>query len=294
LSPADIQTVLLVGGSTRIPLVREFVSRYFGGRALATEVQPDEAVALGAAVMGGIVGEDNRTGTLITDVSAFTLGVQVRDVSGPVPVYDSFSVLIPKQTVIPRTAKRRFQTSHDDQEAVVVRVFQGDAERCTQNQFVGEIELDLVGRGPAGEEIEVEFSYDLNNLLTVKVTEVATGKSAEGVVRPQRERMSEGQKAAARARLDHKVGGIGVSGVGTAAVNGVPPADGPGWRTGPLWAKVAALVSHAEKRHPMLSGEARMRVAQLLDRIEGAVRSGDAAGLQQAERALTDLLFELE
>lgn len=302
LGPADIQTVLLVGGSTRIPLVREFVSRYFGGRALPTHVPPDEAVALGAAIMSGIVAGDPQVQTIITDVTSWSLGVAVIDDSGPVPIPDAFSVLIPKQTVIPRTTQRSYRTANDDQDSVRVRVYQGDAPRCADNRFVGEVDLPLAQRGPAGQELTIEFAYDLNNQLRVKVTEVATGQTAFGAMQPQRERMSEDAKAAARARLARKWPSSGSYGAAAAAPtgarpaagNGAAPPDGAGeWRRGPFWERVAGLVRQAEKQREQLTGDARVRVVHLLEVLESAVRTGDGAAVSRAETALTDFLFDL-
>ncbi len=168
LSQGDITTVVLVGGSTRVPLVRDFVSEYFGGRVLRTEVHPDEAVALGAAVLGGIETQSiDASRLVVTDVAPWTLGVAVLRTNGGQKFSGMFDPLILKQTTIPRTVARQYKTTCDWQDAVHVQVYQGDAPRCSDNIFVGDFQLEDIKQVPAGAPIDIEFSYNLSGELEV-------------------------------------------------------------------------------------------------------------------------------
>ena len=203
LNPKDIDTVLMVGGSTRIPLVRKVVSEYFGRRPLRTEVHPDEAVALGAAVLGAIEGNAIDPGAVvITDVAPWTLGVAVMERRGGEEVSGVFSPLIDKQSTVPRTATKHYSTTRDWQTSIRVEVYQGDAPMCAQNIKVGEFELELVDRAPAGADVEISFSYNLSGELEVVAR--ALGHQRRVVMRPSPEHLSESEKAAARSRLESR------------------------------------------------------------------------------------------
>lgn len=302
LTVDKIATVLLVGGSTRTPLVRRFVSEYFGGRVMSTEVSPDEAVSLGAAVLAGIMDASIDSTTLvITDVSPHTLGVAVTvEVNGR-EVDDVFDPLIEKQATIPRTAKKKYLTARDWQEAVYVRVFQGDALMCADNEPVIDFKHPM-SPAPAGAELEIEFAYDLNGMVGITVRDSQTGLETKKEIRPSRLRMSESEKRAARQKLDEQWRAGAERTVATQppvvtrAVSAPTKVVGTsdGLQPFPLYERVAALIAYAEKRVLSVDADPANRIREGLDRLKAAIRSNDEESLGHAEQQLTDLLFDLE
>ncbi|MBB5264906.1 molecular chaperone DnaK [Catenibacillus scindens] len=174
--PSEIDHILLVGGSTRIPLIHQDIESYLG-KPPCSPVDPDFAVAQGAAIQAGILsgaisGDDSL---MMTDVNPYTLGI--RALHGFNDNY--MSVIIPRNVTIPVTRQNRFFTSFDMQTETIIEVYQGDSPVATRNHFLGSFKLSHIPPGPAGDEsIDVEFSYDLNGLLKVSAIISSTGASA--------------------------------------------------------------------------------------------------------------------
>jgi molecular chaperone DnaK len=166
--PASIDQVLLVGGMTRMPAVQARVRDIFG-REPFKGVHPDEIVAMGAAVQGGIVGGEIQEVVLL-DVTPHTLGLKTAG--------DRMSVLIPENTAIPTRARKVFATTEDDQEFVSLEVYQGAAAAASQNRFLGRFILGDLPRRRRGEvRVEVEFTLDADGLLEVRAAELSTGRA---------------------------------------------------------------------------------------------------------------------
>ncbi|PYM93676.1 MAG: molecular chaperone DnaK [Candidatus Rokuibacteriota bacterium] len=175
LAPADIDEVVLVGGSTRVPLVRRRVHELFG-KAPHSQLNPDEVVALGAAVQARILA-GGITNMLLLDVTPLSLGIET--LGGIV------SVLIPRNTTIPTHAREMFTTSVDGQRVVDMHVVQGERELAKDCRSLARFELSGVDPMPAGmPKIEVVFLIDANGILQVTATELRTGKAAAIEVRP--------------------------------------------------------------------------------------------------------------
>lgn len=293
LKPQQIDTILMIGGSSRVPFVRTFVSHYFGDRPLRTEVHPDEAVALGAAVLGGIEGNAIHPGTIvITDVAPWTLGVSVVEHRHGGQVSGVFSPLIEKQSTIPRSVTRHYATSHDWQSTVLVEVYQGDAPLCVNNLKVGEFELQLVERAPAGADVEISFSYNLNGELEVVAR--ALGTERRVVMRPSPQHLSDSEKKLARARLEQKWAAAPPSPVTDPGAGRTPPSSlEERARRAPLYARVAPLFAKAEQLLPTLSPGPRTRLDVLLLEMRSALIANDERAVGVVEQALTNLLFEL-
>ncbi|NMA03713.1 MAG: Hsp70 family protein, partial [Clostridiales bacterium] len=178
LSPGDIDEVLLVGGSTKIPRVYELMSDLFDKNP-RDNVNPDEAVALGAAVQAGLKSGALPAGELIaTDVAPFSMGIAVLKewkLSKLRP--GGFAVIIPKNTTIPVTRSEEFFTAYDGQTKVSIEIYQGEHEWVENNYKLGEFLLEGIPPNHAGEEIiEVKFKYNLNGILEVQAECVSTGK----------------------------------------------------------------------------------------------------------------------
>jgi len=167
VSKSEIDEVILVGGSTRIPLVQKKVEELFG-KGPNRSVNPDEVVALGAAIQGGVLAGD-VTSMLLLDVTPLSLGIET--------LGGVMTVLISRNTTIPVTKKEIFSTAADNQTAVDVMVFQGERQMAKDNQMIGNFRLDGIPAAPRGvPQIEVKFDIDANGILSVSATDKATNK----------------------------------------------------------------------------------------------------------------------
>ncbi len=167
LSASDINDVILVGGQTRMPKVQEAVEAFFG-RAPRKDINPDEAVAIGAAIQGGVLSGDVKD-VLLLDVTPLSLGIETM---GGV-----MTKLIEKNTTIPTTASQIFSTAEDNQSAVTVHVLQGEREMASANKSLGRFDLTDIPPAPRGvPQIEVTFDIDANGILNVSAKDKATGK----------------------------------------------------------------------------------------------------------------------
>ncbi|HHL31202.1 MAG TPA: molecular chaperone DnaK [Oceanospirillales bacterium] len=167
LSLSEVDDVILVGGQTRMPKVQSVVADYFG-KAPRKDVNPDEAVAMGAAIQGGVLSGDVKD-VLLLDVTPLSLGIETM---GGV-----MTKLIDKNTTIPTKASQVFSTAEDNQAAVTVHVLQGEREIASANKSLGRFDLQGINPAPRGmPQIEVEFDIDSNGILHVSAKDKATGK----------------------------------------------------------------------------------------------------------------------
>ncbi len=172
--PSDIDEIVLVGGSTRVPKVRELVKSIFG-KEPHQGVNPDEVVAIGAAIQGSVLAGD-RTDVLLLDVSPLTLGIETE---GGV-----MTALVERNTTIPAEKKNVFSTAADNQSAVTVRVFQGERKMAAHNRLLGEFNLEGIPPQPRGvPQIEVKFDIDQNGIVSVSAKELKTGKEASVTIK---------------------------------------------------------------------------------------------------------------
>ncbi|MFK5975525.1 MAG: molecular chaperone DnaK [Sulfurovum sp.] len=170
LSTSDINEIVMVGGSTRIPLVQEEMKKFFG-QDLNKSVNPDEVVALGAAIQGGVLAGDVKD-VLLLDVTPLSLGIETL---GGVT-----TKVIEKGTTIPAKKSQTFSTAEDNQPAVSIHVLQGEREFSKDNKSLGMFELRDIPSAPRGvPQIEVTFDIDANGILTVSASDKGTGKSQE-------------------------------------------------------------------------------------------------------------------
>lgn len=192
INPEELDSIILVGGATRMPLINSFVSKLFG-RIPCCSIDPDEAVALGAGIQAAMK-ERNAVlrEVVLTDVCPYTLGtdIVVRDAAGN---YESghFFPIIERNTVIPASKVERLYTACDNQEIIQVGIFQGESRLTANNIKLGELNID-VPRAPAGEQsIDIRYTYDINGILEVEVTSVETGLKKRIVIEENPGMMSE-------------------------------------------------------------------------------------------------------
>ena len=268
---SDIDKVVLVGGATKSPVVRRFVSRLF--KALPdTNINPDEAVALGAAVQGAMKErKDSIREVILTDVCPFTLGTEVvREWERGQYENGVFCPIIDRNTVIPASRTERLYTVHDNQTKIRINVLQGESRFAANNLSLGELTID-VPSGKAGEEsVDVTYTYDINSILEVEVTVLSTGKKEKQVFCGRDVDMSEEE---IKERLD------------TLAYLKIHPRDRE---------ENKYLLLLGERIYEESLGEKRQYIESALHKYEKALNSYDNGVIEEAKEEFKKFLEELE
>ena len=195
-----IDKVLLVGGATRTPLVHRLLTTRLG-RPVHAEIEPDLAVAMGAAVQGGLIaGVD--VGPVLVDITPHTLGIETLGMHDDVPTAHAFSPIIERNTPLPATRTEIYSTVRDGQNVAEIRVFQGEDGDTRFNDLVGEVRVQGLADVPAPNDVLVRLDLDLNGILRVTATERATGLAKQVVIDNAMERFRQSARVDARDRLD--------------------------------------------------------------------------------------------
>ncbi|WDA42065.1 Hsp70 family protein [Erythrobacter sp. BLCC-B19] len=267
----SLSDIVLVGGATRMPVVRKALTRMFG-RFPNSTVHPDHAVALGAAIQAGLLsGGDGLEEIRITDVAPFTLGVNTatRDAHGRFHD-DIFAPIIERNTPVPVSRIERFFTLGDNQRKVLFAIYQGEARDVKKNVKLGELEVPVPPR-PAGEVgVDVRFTYDTSGLLEVDVEVPVTGLKRNLVIVDEDDRRSQKDIEARRKALDKLK---------------VHPRDE---------AENVAMLARAERAYEGFTGPVRDYIGQALTEFQGALDKQDPRIIADARDALGGLLDQIE
>jgi molecular chaperone DnaK len=265
LSPSEVNDVILVGGQTRMPMVQKTVADFFGKDA-RKDVNPDEAVAMGASIQAAVLAGDVKD-VLLLDVTPLTLGIETMGgVATP---------LIEKNTTIPTKKSQVFSTAEDNQTAVTIHVVQGERKQATQNKSLGRFDLADIPPSPRGmPQIEVTFDLDANGILNVSAKDKATGKeqsiritASGGLSESEIEQMV--QDAEANAEADKKFEEV------VAARN---TADG----------MVHAARKTLEEAGEHATDDERAAIEAAIAETEDAIKGDDAAAMEAATTKLTE------
>lgn len=278
LKVADLDEVLLVGGSTRTPLVQGRLEAELGIQP-RLELDPDLCVAMGAAVQAGMLGGE-QIGPILVDVTPYTFGTSALSNFRGMDYPYCFIPLIRKNTPIPVTHSESFYTVFDGQEKIEINVYQGEDRDALNNTKIGSFMLEGFGNLPAGSPMVTTFSLDINGILHVSTREKKSGTEQSLTIDNAISRFQESELAQAKAALQQLM----EDDAGTAN-------EGQENRER---VKARALLDKARNLLPSLQGDDQEDAVDLIEVLENALHGGDATQLRQASDELSDLLYYLE
>lgn len=271
LKLTDIDEVLLIGGATRLSIVRDFLIRLFR-KFPDTKLNPDETVALGAAVQAAMKERREEVKEVIlTDVCSFTLGTEVVIEYEEGKFEDGrFCPIIERNTVIPASHTERLYTVRDNQDKVRVKVLQGESRFAKNNLFLGELTAEIP-KAPKGQEsIDVTYTYDINSLLEVEVTVTSTGEKQKMIIKGQENQMTDEE---IKKRMEEL------------AYLKIQPRD---------YEENRLVLLRAERMYEEALGERRKKLDYYITAFEAALKKGDHDEIMDAREALNEMLEEDE
>ncbi len=285
ITARQVDKVILVGGATRTPLVRKLLEERLG-RPVHGEIEPDLAVAMGAAVQGGLLAGHN-VGPILIDITPHSIGINALGRLGAEASPYSFSPIIPRNTPLPVSRSEIYTTTSDQQEAARITIFQGEDPDCRNNTVVGDFLIEGLAALPAGNQVLVKFELDASGILTVTAVERATGLSKQVVISSAIERFRTTQRSDAVDRLEAIFATMNDPGTTVA-----PGEDSATLRQAvesakALHARAATLIAQA-------SAENAAELRGLLLELESAVLNRQEAEIRSIQGELEDLVFYLE
>ena len=275
LSVDEINKVLLVGGSTRIPLVSNLIENVMKAPP-HLEIDPDLCVAMGAGAQAGLIAGEPIDAVLV-DVTPHSLGIEVAEWQMGAPIPDRFSVLIRRNTAVPVSKSEVYTTFTPDQKNVEIKVYQGEEPIASQNTLLGEFLMEGVKKTKRGQpEIVVNFDYDVNGIVHISAQDKQTEKEQEITVTATPDRLTEEQKAEATER----VGDVEV------VWDAVP--------TDSHEEAVVLLERAVEVVASLDAGEEKTSLQELITALETALNAQSEEAINELQDELLDLLYELE
>jgi molecular chaperone HscC len=202
LAPQQIEKVILVGGATRMPCVREILEDLLGQDPLS-KIDPDLAIVRGAAIQAALYADDAAVSDIVvTDVASHSLGVDyTREMAGT-HVNGYFAPIIHRNTVLPTSRSQTFVTVHANQRTMVFDVYEGESRRVSENRKVGTLQVKGIPKGPAGQSVGVTFTFDLDGILEVEAKVESTGKVFTALFERTCRELTPQERAAAQERID--------------------------------------------------------------------------------------------
>lgn len=293
LTANDLDRVILVGGSTRIPLVQQRIAKQLGQQPI-DGVQPDLCVALGAALQAGVL-TGETVDSILVDVIPHSMGIAAA-VDTPMGMMPGmFSVIIPRNTVIPVSRSQIYSTASDRQSIVRIEVFQGENSLAEENVPLGEFRIENLPPRPAGGiKIEVHFDFDINGILTVTATEKGKGQQESLVVNnTSTQRLSSHDLKQAQTDLD----GLFADAININAFNADETVETNATSFQAelaLSPELAALMERAEQIVSSIEAEQAEELQELLARIDQAIERIDESEDDESEAAETETLKQLQ
>ncbi len=282
LTGSQIDKVVLVGGSTRTPLISRLLEERLG-QAAHQEVNPDLCVALGASIQAGIIA-GLEVGAVLVDITPHSLGIRCLDRLGFLPF--QFAPILQRNTPLPASRSDVFQTVTDNQKAVKVDVFQGESPDVRDNHPVGQFTIEGLSKVPAGNQIVVQLDLNLDGLLKVTARERATGLQKLITIDNALTRFQTQERASAQKRLHQ----LWQDADGDRPANAV---DIPAVNLDPKESKAWELIDQAQRRLPQVNPQDQAEVQRLVQRLQAALENRQADEVAQASHELEDVLFYL-
>lgn len=268
---SDIDVIVLVGGATRLPIVKNFIVKLFR-KFPDNSIHPDEAVALGAAIQGAMK-ERNKAvkEVILTDVCSFTLGTEVT-ITRPNGQLEAgyFCPIIERNTVIPASRTERFYTLHDDQTKITIQILQGESRFSENNLLLGELNIS-VPKNKAGEEaVDVTYTYDINSILEVEVKVISTGETKRQIIKGQENEMTDEE-------IEERMKEL--------AYLKIHPRDQE---------ENKLLLLRSERIYEESTGDNRRRIEYEIRKFEEVLNTHDRGKIETARKELKEALKEIE
>lgn len=302
LQAHQVHKVLLVGGATRTPLVHRLLATRLG-RPVHAEIEPDLAVAMGAAIQAGLIAGID-VGPVLVDITPHTLGIETLGERNGFPTRHSFSPIIVRNTPLPATRTESYTTAYDNQDTAEICVFQGEDSDTRFNHKVGEFKIQGLADVPCPNEVLVRLDLDLNGILRVTATERATGLAKQVVIDNMMERFRQRGRVDALERLETLFAGGGQE--GGDELESRPVADeenleGALLESEPLEGELAeaiqaanALIASAGRVERGAATEDAAELDSLLTDLQSAVARRSLEEIRSASKEIEEIVFYLE
>jgi molecular chaperone DnaK len=301
LTPANIDKVILVGGSTRTPLVTQLLEERLGQPA-HQEVNPDLCVALGASIQAAMVG-GAEVGPVLVDITPHSLGIRCVDIVHGFEFPYRFAAILPRNTPLPATRSEAFATVHDGQRTVEIEVFQGENEDIRFNHRIGNFRIEGLADVPAGNQILVQLDLNLDGMLRVSAREKATSVQKQVTIENALARFEREEGAQARERLERLWAAPGLDegddDLDEAYAGPAPVSEVPELVAGPRegqreTVQARALLEKTERLLDKISPEDRTELERLSGKLRNAITDRQWSQVTELSNELSDVMFYLE